>query len=317
MRKKRKLPSSRFVERKNQRQINEVNITIKKSRLAEYGTLLSGLATIGLFGLAVWTAFFSDFSKIIEENLRRQNSELKQEKDELALEVNSLEIEKFDLKAQISSSSQKLTDLKLDVERKQKQAANLNKEVLGKNKLIDSLSSEKNNLSEQTQELETDLVEKQIALFLAQLPTNRKYSNYPKYLSAMIFGDIDESFRDAIHSYAELAYTDMENWLADMNIEATTAPQKKAAKFIQEGFQDKCGSRSKWVNLVSSVDLSELEYIEVERKLIAEKLSKITNKQDRRTAEVLDFSNEANRNKAELEFYFQHLPESVSKCFKF
>ena len=317
MRKKRKLPSTRFTRRKNHSQFNKVNVTIKNSKITEYGSLLSGLATLGILGLALWTAFFSDFSKIIEENLRRQNSELSQEKDALASEVKLLEVEKSKLESEIASSSHRLTELTMDVDKKQKQAADLNEELLSKNRIIDSLSSEKDNLFVQAKELETDLVEKQIALFLAELPTNRKYSSYPTYLWTMTFSDRDEGMRDAIRRYAELAYTDMESWLADMSVEATTDPQKKAAKYIQQGFLEKCGSRSKWVDLVSSVDLSELDYIQIERDLIAKKLSNITDEQDRRIAEVEDLQNEANRNKAEIEFYFKHLPESVGKCFKF
>lgn len=319
MRRKRKKPTARFTRRNARLEANELNVTLQKSRISDVGAIVSALSTFGILALAIWTAYFSDFSKALVESLTIQNSELREEKVSLERETRILESRQSDLGKQIESSAKKLAELELDSLSKQKSLATLTREIKEKNMVIGNLSLEKSDLSNQTSQLKSELIENQKTLFLSRLPIDgQKYSGIPRYMIEMINDGIRmESKGDSLRKYASFAHDDMISWLSDMDQESSSFHQIAASEYIRNEFTQRCGNKVDWVNTVSNPDDTKLSYIKEEREKMEKELLNIEDKMDRLVAQSQNLKKEAEHSKVEIEFYFSHMSDNVGRCFSF
>ena len=107
-------------------------------------SLLSELSTVGIFGVAVYAAFFSPFSEAIESQLRSalavENSEklalsedldmLRAQKDSLEKQTEEKSVELAQLKSLSQSTKEQLAKLELDKSYIQQQKIALQHEII-------------------------------------------------------------------------------------------------------------------------------------------------------------------------------------------
>ncbi len=197
------------------------------------------LATIGILFLAIYGAFFSNFSKAVERSLLNENTDLKIEKRELELEI-------ADITIAIGEQTRILNEKEYN-----RKAAEVE---------IDKLIKSRDALLNQQNSLQDSLVQSYIEYSLYRAPSNTSgtgLSRLAVYLLNLmtekvnreIQGDNSRSDREinpSVLDISKVAYREMQDFLSEIDVEAESTFQKEAANEILNRFRKNCPSFSSW-----------------------------------------------------------------------
>jgi hypothetical protein len=197
------------------------------------------VATIGILFLAIYGAFFSNFSKAVERSLLNENTDLK-------IEKRGLELEIADITIAIGEQTRILNEKEYN-----RKAAEVE---------IDKLIKSRDALLKQQNSLKDSLTQSYVEYSLYRSPSNTSgtgLSRLAVYLLNLmtekanreIQGDNSRSDREinpSVLDISKVAYREMQDFLSEIETEAESTFQKEAVNELQNRFHKNCPSFSGW-----------------------------------------------------------------------
>lgn len=218
----------------------------------------TAIGSIGLLVTAVYAAFFSPFSKVVETQLRQDNNSLKQQQETVTASLLTAEEQLNTLEIDLTKKENELIAMTDAVSTAKTKLANLDSELALKDITLGDLDVELTRLTGQISNANLNFKEAYKEYYLSLSSASTADRRLPYYTVRRINGAIrrvngaatgpgvpnpfsSEEFR----KYTEDAYRELQTYFGRIEADLSNDAQRRAYEELHQDFEKRCGSPDK------------------------------------------------------------------------